>query len=118
VTYTGPSSGTSNATITVTVTDAHGATTQATIKLIIKQPGRPILMANSSNIDFGTVPVGITSIKKLTLKNVGDTAASISQLSASNTAFGVSSTAPMTIPANGQTDVVISFSSQNTNAQL
>ena len=118
VTYTGPSSGTSKATITVTVSDAFGATKQASIIIIIKQPGRPILTSNSTNIDFGTVPIGITSIKKLTLKNVGDTAASISQVSASDNAFGVTSVAPMTIPANGQTDIIVSFSSQNTNSQL
>jgi len=31
-------------------------TTQASIKLFIKQPGRPILTANSSEHRFGTVP--------------------------------------------------------------
>ncbi|HZS46983.1 MAG TPA: glycoside hydrolase TIM-barrel-like domain-containing protein [Blastocatellia bacterium] len=117
VTFTAPSSGGSNSIVTVTVTDGRGASTKATTTIVIKQPGRPILMMNTSNVDFGNVPAGVTSIRQITVRNVGDTGLSINSLGATS-GFGVSNPAPMAIQPNGQATVVVTYTPTGSAPQV
>jgi len=87
------------ATFTVTATVTGGA-----------PPAQPDIDVQPTALDFGTVTVGATADRALTVRNVGDAPLQVTSLSLDNPRFTVvSPSTPFTVNAGGQQTVTVRF---------
>lgn len=75
------------------------------------------LAASPASADFGSVLVGTTASRTVTLTNSGGSTANITAVNSSNSSFGVASLAlPATVPPGGSFDVSLTFSPTSAGA--
>jgi len=77
-----------------------------------------VLNANASSVvkltplklDFGSVPVGTTSLSKIaTLTNISNSALTVRDISASGIDFAETNTCPSSLPAGGSCAIEVTF---------
>ncbi|HYE24030.1 MAG TPA: choice-of-anchor D domain-containing protein, partial [Clostridia bacterium] len=79
--------------------------------------GTATLSANPAALAFGEVATGTTLAKTVTISNMGNLAASISDVNVTGSGFsGSSSTLPITLAAGASTTVTVRFSPTSTSA--
>ena len=110
--YTTPATTTSDSgsTFAVVVTNTAGTVTSSAATLTVNPAPAPVIQLNPTSINFGNAVVGINLSQVLIIKNTGTATLTISQVTATGSAFSVSGfSLPLNVSAGQQTTITATF---------
>jgi hypothetical protein len=110
--YTTPATTTSDSgsTFAVVVTNTVGTVASAAATLTVNPAPAPAIQLNPTSINFGNAVVGINLSQVLIIKNTGTATLTISQVTATGSAFSVSGfSLPLNVSAGQQTTITATF---------
>jgi hypothetical protein len=100
----------SGSTFQVVVTNTAGTVTSSTAMLTVNPALAPAIQVSPTSINFGNAVVGINLSQVLIIKNTGTATLTISQVTATGSAFSVSgSSLPLNVGAGQQTTITAAF---------
>ena len=80
-------------------------------------PSIPDIDVQPTSLDFGSVNVGATTDRTLTVRNTGNAALNVTNITSSNARFSIMTATNFTVAANGQQVVTVRFSPNATGTQ-
>ncbi len=110
--YTTPATASSDSgsTFSVVVTNTVGTVTSSAATLTVNPAPAPVIQLNPTSINFGNAVVGINLSQVLIIKNTGTATLTISQVTATGSAFSVSGfSLPLNVSAGQQTTITATF---------
>jgi invasion protein IalB len=100
----------SGASFAVVVSNTAGTVTSSAATLTVNPAPAPAIQVSPTSINFGNAVVGINLSQALIIKNTGTATLSISQLTATGSAFSVSGfSLPLNVSAGQQTTITVAF---------
>jgi hypothetical protein len=100
----------SGSTFRVVVNNTVGTVTSAAATLTVNTAPAPAIQVSSTSIQFGNVVVASTLSQALIIKNTGNAALNVSQITESGSAFNISGfTLPVNLSAGQQTTITVAF---------
>ncbi len=100
----------SGSTFRAVVTNTAGTVTSSAATLTVNPAPAPAIQLNSSSISFTNAVVGTNSSQALIITNTGTAALTITQVTPTGAAFGVSGfTLPLNVNAGKQTTITVNF---------
>jgi hypothetical protein len=110
--YTTPATTTtdSGATFSVVVSNTAGTVTSSAATLTVNPAPAPAIQVSPTSINFGNAVVGINLSQGLIIRNTGTATLTISQVTATGSAFSVSGfSLPLNVSAGQQTTITAAF---------
>jgi hypothetical protein len=110
--YTTPATTTSDSgsTFAVVVTNTAGTATSTAATLTVNPAPVPAIQLNPTSINFGNAVVGVNLSQVLIIKNTGTATLTISQVTATGSAFSVGGfSLPLNVSAGQQTTITVTF---------